>query len=317
MAWQDQLRSDPIPWLLEQDNPSVRYYTLRDLLDRPANDVELTAAKAAIMARPPATTILDLQRPDGSWREDENSYNPMYKSTVWQVIFLGMLGANGDDERVRRGVEWVFDTMQAEDGSFPNTGRRYRGNLLCMESQVVRALLRLGYGADPRTRRALDFLWTFTTAQAFACRFTKDQLCGWGAVKALHALAEVPPAERSPGVHQAIEQATELLIEGDLAGGGDPDVREISDHWRRFSFPRGYNSDILEALVALARLGFTGDERLKPAIEFMLSKQGADGRWKSAHVLTGKLLVDLDRRGGPSKWITLNACRVLKAKEQS
>jgi hypothetical protein len=62
----------------------------------------------------------------------------------------------------------------------------------------------------------------------------------------------------------------------------------------------------------LAKLGYIGDERLRPAVDFMLSKQGKDGRWKSAHVLTGRLLVDLDKRGGPSKWITLNALRVLK-----
>ncbi|MFQ6015251.1 MAG: hypothetical protein ACE5NP_07400 [Anaerolineae bacterium] len=53
-------------------------------------------------------------------------------------------------------------------------------------------------------------------------------------------------------------------------------------------------------------------ERLHPAIDYLLSKQGKDGRWKSAHVFTGRLLVDLDKRGGPSKWITLNALRVLK-----
>jgi len=32
--WKSTLKGDPIPWLLEPDNPSVRYWTLRDLLDR-------------------------------------------------------------------------------------------------------------------------------------------------------------------------------------------------------------------------------------------------------------------------------------------
>ena len=31
--WKSALKADPIPWLLEPDNPSVRYWTLRDLLD--------------------------------------------------------------------------------------------------------------------------------------------------------------------------------------------------------------------------------------------------------------------------------------------
>ena len=156
--WRNVLNDDPIPWLLEPDNPSVRYFTRRDLLDRPEDDTEVAAAKAAIMTSPPASDILAAQRPDGSWQAEERAYNPMYKSTVWQVVFLDELAADGEDERVRCGVERVFATMQAEDGSFPALGRVYHGIVLCMEGNVLRALLGLGYGADPRTQGAMAFL---------------------------------------------------------------------------------------------------------------------------------------------------------------
>ena len=33
MSWKSQLRSDSLQWLLESDNPGVRYLALRDLLD--------------------------------------------------------------------------------------------------------------------------------------------------------------------------------------------------------------------------------------------------------------------------------------------
>ncbi len=311
--WRDALNDDPTSWLLEPDNPSVRYFTLRDLLDRPEDDTEVTAAKAAIMTSPPASDILAAQRPDGSWQAEERAYNPMYKSTVWQVVFLDELAADGEDGRVRRGVERVFATMQAEDGSFPALGRAYHGTLLCMEGNVLRALLGLGYSKDPRTQRAMAFLLRTVEEKGFTCRYNGDKPCAWGAIKVLRALAKVPPAERAPEVEKAIAQGANLLLSGDLATGDYPSKKgEVSKHWFKFSFPRGYNSDILEALVILARLGYVGDERLRPAVDFLLSKQGKDGRWKSAHVLTGRLLVDLDKRGGPSKWITLNALRVLK-----
>jgi hypothetical protein len=35
-----KLNADPLPWLLEPDNPSVRYFALRDLVDRPDTDTE-------------------------------------------------------------------------------------------------------------------------------------------------------------------------------------------------------------------------------------------------------------------------------------
>jgi len=45
MSWKDQLRSDPLPWLLESENPGVRYLALCDLLDLPAEDRELKSAR--------------------------------------------------------------------------------------------------------------------------------------------------------------------------------------------------------------------------------------------------------------------------------
>ena len=40
-AWKSYLNSDPTKWLLEEDNPSVRYFTLKDILDKPDNDLEV------------------------------------------------------------------------------------------------------------------------------------------------------------------------------------------------------------------------------------------------------------------------------------
>jgi hypothetical protein len=38
MSWKNQLRDDPLPWLLEPEDPGVRYLALRDLLERPPDD---------------------------------------------------------------------------------------------------------------------------------------------------------------------------------------------------------------------------------------------------------------------------------------
>jgi hypothetical protein len=44
-----------------------------------------------------------------------------------------------------------------------------------------------------------------------------------------------------------------------------------------------------------------------------MSKQDQQGRWKLENTLNGKMWVDIERRGKPSKWITLRALRVVKA----
>lgn len=44
----DWIEGEPLPWLLQPENPSVRFWTLCDLLARPADDLELRLARAAI-----------------------------------------------------------------------------------------------------------------------------------------------------------------------------------------------------------------------------------------------------------------------------
>jgi hypothetical protein len=52
---------------------------------------------------------------------------------------------------------------------------------------------------------------------------------------------------------------------------------------------------------------------LRPALEWLLAKQDAHGRWKNRYAYNGKLWADIERQGQPSKWVTLRALRVLKA----
>jgi hypothetical protein len=100
--WRNVLNGDPIPWLLEPDNPSVRYFTLTDILDRAATDAEVQETKAAIMDSAIVQEIFATQHSDGYWKKKGTGYFPQYKGTVWQLILLADLGVDGEDERVQR-----------------------------------------------------------------------------------------------------------------------------------------------------------------------------------------------------------------------
>ncbi len=82
--------------------------------------------------------------------------------------------------------------------------------------------------------------------------------------------------------------------------------------WLRFGFPLMYNSDTLEVLGILARLGYR-DPRMQEATDLVLSKQKADGTWPLEQTFNGRFLVNIEHEGQPSKWVTLNALRTLKA----
>ncbi|MCI0476471.1 MAG: hypothetical protein L0Y55_09510, partial [Anaerolineales bacterium] len=77
-----------IDWLLEKDNPSVRYFALRNLLDRAEDDREVLAARREIMRSEPVQKILAAQKPEGYWRKPGSGYAGKYQATTWQILFL-------------------------------------------------------------------------------------------------------------------------------------------------------------------------------------------------------------------------------------
>ena len=81
--WKSYLNSDPIDWLLEENNPSVRYFTLTDILDKDQNDKEVKEAQEKIMAEGLVPKILNKQKIEGYWETAENFYiRTKYKGTV-------------------------------------------------------------------------------------------------------------------------------------------------------------------------------------------------------------------------------------------
>jgi hypothetical protein len=81
--------------------------------------------------------------------------------------------------------------------------------------------------------------------------------------------------------------------------------------WTRFGFPLNYNSDILEAMVALATAGVPMSEGLEKPLQVIRDKRTADGTWRLEKSLNGQMLVDVEVKGQPSKWITFFALLVL------
>jgi hypothetical protein len=50
---------------------------------------------------------------------------------------------------------------------------------------------------------------------------------------------------------------------------------------------------------------------MQDAIDILISKQDDQGRWKMENSYNGKFQVNIEKKGKPSKWLTLDALRVL------
>jgi len=107
-----------LTWLLEEENPSVRYFTLRDVVGLAEGDAQLSEARSRIMKYGVVPQILALQSAESWWGNADSMIMPMYTSTAWQVMLLAELGA-GLNEHIQKAVDLVFSQTQAKDGSFP------------------------------------------------------------------------------------------------------------------------------------------------------------------------------------------------------
>jgi hypothetical protein len=322
------LNDDPLSWLLEPDpdNPGVRYFALRDLLDQPEDNPEVCQARANIMTLGPVPAILDAQHPDGYWVKPGGGYTPSYRATLWQIIFLAELGADPTDERVQRGCEYLLEHSISANGGFSMSQRPVPSSVVhCLNGDVLHALLRMGYVEDPRVQAALDWQVRATTDQGqiryyksgtsgpgFACAYNQGQPCAWGTTKAMKALIAVPPDQRDSGMQGAIRVGAEFLLSRDPAAADYPFTERVNSTWFKFGFPHSYRCDVLETTTVLVELGYGDDTRLINALQFILNKQDSQGRWKMERTLNGKMWADIEEKGKPSKWVTLRALRVMR-----
>jgi hypothetical protein len=330
--WQSVLNADPIPWLLEHDseNPGVRYFALRDLLDRGEDDPEVLEARGAIMQTGPVPVILEAQSPDGSWVKPGGGYSPKYLATTWQILLLAELGADPADEQLRRGCEYILNHSRASNGAFAAAMKPVPSSAVhCLNGNMVYALLVHGYGNDPRVAAAIDwiaraitgeddfpYLKSGTTGPSFSCSVNEALPCAWGGNKAMRALLAIPESERSPHVRRALEVGAQFLLSRDPAEADYPYTDRVSSTWFKFGFPMSYWSDVLETASVLADMGYWTDHRLKRTVKYILEKQDDQGRWMMRNTLRN-MWIPIEEKGKPSKWVTLRALRFLKRAAQS
>jgi hypothetical protein len=317
--WRQLLKADSISWLLEGDNPSVRYFALRDLLDRPHDDAEVIAAQKAIMTSKPVNDILAAQYPAGYWVKPGRGYSPKYRATVWQLMFLSQVGATAN-EAIDRACRFVLENSFIPEQGLFSASKAGTGTVTCLSGNLLHAFIRLGYGDHPTVQAVAQALAERTTIEGFDCRANASARekrgtwlpCTWGAVKALRAFALIPPQQRSSAMKDAIFKGVDLLFSRDLTVADYPSKsRKISPLWFRFGFPLAYSADALEATDVLGELGHGDDQRLRGAIELVLAKQDEEGRWPLESTLN-RTWTQFGKRGEPSKWVTLRALRMLK-----
>lgn len=300
-TWQTRLRADPLPWLLDPENPSVRYWTLTDILDQPASFPEVQEAKAAIARQPLVQELFASQQSGGHWGEDETRPYTA-RGTLGALSILHMLGVEPDEHTVA-GCDSFLCFCQHASGGFSLIKTRRSGIFPCTTGEHLPFLVYFGLGDDPRVRRAFAFLIEdMSIPDALDCGRYQHQDCLWGAIAALNGLAVLPADMRSSQSEQTIQRLADRLLNTNY------DFESEHKRWLTFGVPRMW--DLLSGLRALSAHGYAHDPRFVLLLELFLTRQDEQGRWLCGSV---SRTWPLEKRNRPSKWVTLDALRLLKA----
>jgi hypothetical protein len=328
--WRTPLKADPTDWLLEKENPSVRYFTMRDILDRPEDEPETEEAGREIMRAGLVPELLLKMSQPFYIKEYPRFYIYKYEGLVWQTLLLAELGARAD-RQIRDQCEYLLaHSQETGDGGFSmheavkTGGGRITEVIPCLTGIRVWSLIKLGYLDDPRVQKGIGWFVKFMvyndgieeTPQV--APYDKYEMC-WGrhtchmgVVKALKALGAIPPDRRTEEIHEAIGKASEFLLIHHIYKQSHALSRVSKPGWRKFGFPLMYQTDVLEILDILTALG-VADSRMDEALELVISKQNEAGRWVLENTYNSdRLLIPMGQKGEPSKWLTLRALRILK-----
>jgi hypothetical protein len=318
-----------VNWLLESEDPSVRFLTLTETLDKPLDSREVLAAKKQIPDGPIVNTLLSGQRADGGF-----GVHPYQKWTGahWRLVSLVELGIPTGFRPAVKATDLVLKWLlsDAHLRNVPKINGLYR-RCASQEGNALAVCSRLGLAEDPRVVKLAESLveWQWPDG-GWNCdrRPEADHSSVNESLSTLWGLIEYQKASGDRSYQKTITKASEFFLQHSLFRS-DHTGEIIHPAMVELHYPLYWHCDILQELTILSRAKKLDDPRTKEALDIIEKKRDPDGLWhadayywimkrttKPKLPVSNVEVVDWGRRGA-NKMITLNALRVLNATGRS
>ncbi|MDX1415737.1 MAG: hypothetical protein R3293_16185 [Candidatus Promineifilaceae bacterium] len=302
-------RDNPlIQWLLDGD-VSIQYQVHRDLLDEPRPDLQ-----ARIATEGWGTRFLSLRKGNGDW--GQGFYKVKWISSHYTLLDLRNLGIAQDNYQIRASIDKILDERVAEDGGV-NPAGTIKESDVCINGMFLYYATYFGLPQE-RLISIVDFIVRMHMPDGgFNCRLNRS-----GAVhSSMHttiSILEGINAYDQYGYLYGLEElqetaaaAREFLLQHRLFRS-DRTGQIIDKRYLMLSFPSRWRYDILRALDYFQSAAIPYDPRMQDALDVLLKKRRKDGIWPVQARHPGKTHFEMEKTGGPSRWNTLRALRVLK-----
>jgi hypothetical protein len=312
-------------WLL--DGPAwIEYRTRRDLLGQAEDDLQVAAARQAMLADPQIQALIAgvSEWPGPILTSHKAAGHPIHKLT-----FLADLGLRADDPGMAAIIERILAHASAQGPfavlmniavAFGGTGQDQWAWALCDTPLALSALLQFGLGNDARVIAAGEHLLSLARDSGWPCAGSpelgrwrgpgrKDDPCPFANLAMLKALAQAPGWSESAAAHTGAET---LLALWAASRERHPYMFYMGTDFRKLKAPLVWY-DLLHVLDVLTRFPFLRDDpRLAEMVALLASKADVQGKFTPESVWQAWAGWEFGQKKAPSRWLTLLALRILR-----
>lgn len=310
--WQMTVPETTVDWLMAGD-AAIRWQTMRDLLDAPAAEWQAERQQTAVTGW--GARLLAEQEANGRW--GGGFYSPKWISSTYTLLTLIDIGLPPQHEAARQGAHLLLQEMLGE-----TCDDKFRQQLADLDRCIVGMMLRIGvyFGIDEARIEAIveNLLAERMPDNAWNCRRQRRPKphhssfhTTFNVLEGLREYVEVGTGQHIDAVLAAEQAALELMRQHKLFRSDKSDA-VINPKFTLFSFPYRWHYDVLRGLSYFARADAAKDPRLQEAMALLHDRQRQDGFWPVQNRYSGKEFFHMEKAGGPSRWNTLRAWRVLR-----
>jgi hypothetical protein len=296
-----------LDWLLDGD-VAIQYQVKRDLLG-----LDDPALRQRIAGEGWGARFLAVRQENGHW--GRGFYQPKWISSHYTLLDLKHLDLPADHPTPAETIALILENNKAEDGGI-NPGKTIKDSDICVNGMFLNYACYFGV-----EQAALHSIVDFVIAQhmgdgGFNCRANRE-----GAVhSSLHSTISVLEGiheydvngytYRLEELQQLAAESREFILQHRLFRS-DHTGEIINRRFLMLSYPSRWFYDILRALAYFQAAGIPYDSRMQDTLDVLLKKRRKDGTWPVQAKHAGQTHFDMEKTGGPSRWNTLRALRVL------
>jgi hypothetical protein len=290
-----------LDWLLQSEDPSLRFRVERDLLERKPNQLlQSQIANSKLISK-----IFAKMHPDGMWLHEGVGAGLDYshgKTTHFILSYLAELGLDKSDPRIDKAVNRYLDLNIHEKWL---SGPDHLTGQSCLYAQNIRTFVLLGYRRDPRVQERIATLQSeIRHDDGMLCRrlsYTqKTKSCIRGTLKALMAYAELPELWDS----ESCKRTVSYFLSRNVYFKKTNPTEKIRNGMATI-FPFVIFCSLLEPLYALSKMGYGNHPALEDAWMELEKRNNGEGKYR-LDWYTNSLFMP-GKKGEINEWVTLYA----------